>query len=264
MKIYCLSIYEKNYDFFLNNSLTPVGLGNEEFSSNWMNDFGRKTIFKKNKNFGEYTFHYHLWKNGFIDNESDDWTGFCTYRRFWVNKDYKNPKNLDELSSILLKKTPKEWNDYDVVLANPLRLGRQKITKLIKNNLYQVLKKPSLLFRECTIKDHFNIYHGKFFIEEALKLLDNNTKKDFNIFLNNNEFNPHNLFICKSHSLLKDYYKTVFEWLFKCEEKFKHLNLETYGKRRIYGFLAERFMPFWFKKNCKSIDWPYVFFDTNK
>ena len=56
----------------------------------------------------------------------------------------------------------------------------------------------------------------------------------------------------------------MFSWLFKCEKKFENLKLDTYGKKRIYGFLAERYMPFWFKKNFKTIDWPYIFFDTNK
>ncbi len=31
-----------------------------------------------------------------------------------------------------------------------------------------------------------------------------------------------------------------------------------------YGFLAERFLPFWFKKYTKSIEWPVIFHDINK
>ena len=95
-------------------------------------------------------------------------------------------------------------------------------------------------------------------------MLDKNIKNDFEKYLDNREFNPHNLFICKNNLLIKKYYQTVFDWLFKCEKKFENLKLNTFGKKRIYGFLAERFMPFWFKRNSKTIDWPYVFFDTNK
>ena len=92
MKIYCISIYNENYDFFKNNNLIPVGLGNQNFNSNWLNDKGKINIYTKNENFGEYTFHYSLWKNGFLDNEDNNWTGFCTYRRFWIKKNFQEPK----------------------------------------------------------------------------------------------------------------------------------------------------------------------------
>ena len=41
-------------------------------------------------------------------------------------------------------------------------------------------------------------------------------------------------------------------------------NLKGYGKIRIYGFLAERFMSYWFKKNTKSITIPITFYDIRK
>ena len=72
------------------------------------------------------------------------------------------------------------------------------------------------------------------------------------------------LFICKNFHLLDAFYSKIFDWLFKCEEIFKEFNLDTYGKKRIYGFLAERYLPFWFKENSKTLDWPYVYFDTNR
>ena len=264
MKIYCISIYNQNYNFFKRNSLIPVGLGKKKFNKKWLGDNRRKNISSKNENFGEYTFHYSLWKNDFLNKKKSDWIGFCTYRRFWVKKNYKTPKTFKELDKILLKKVPKEWKNYDAVLPRPLKLGKLKTMKLLKNNFKEVFKKPSLLLKECTIRDHFNLFHGDYFLREAIKLLKKNDRRDFDIFLNSNEFNPHNLFICKNHLLLKRFYKDVFSWLFKCEKKFENFKLDTYGKKRIYGFLAERYMPFWFKKNSKTIDWPFVFFDTNK
>ena len=46
---------------------------------------------------------------------------------------------------------------------------------------------------------------------------------------------------------------------------FKDFNLDTYGKKRIYGFLAERYLSYWFKKNSNSITWPIHFEDiTNQ
>ena len=71
------------------------------------------------------------------------------------------------------------------------------------------------------------------------------------------------MFITKSKNLIKDYYKAIFSWLEKCEEIFG-FDLEGYNKKRIYAFLAERFLPYWFNKNAKALEWPIIFQDLNK
>jgi len=264
MKIFCISIYDENYSFFNENNLTPVGLGENHFNKNWINDKFDNDISIKNKNFGEYSFHYRLWKDPSLNTEKHQWIGFCTYRRFWINKGAISPKNMNELSLSILKEVPDEWNNYDCILAEPINLGKEKFMKLLKNNFSYILKKPSLLINKCTIKDHFNLNHGEFFLNNAIKLLEANEQNKFHNYLNRHEFNPHNLFICKNFHLLDAFYSKIFNWLFKCEEIFKEFNLDTYGKKRIYGFLAERYLPFWFKENSKTLDWPYTYFDTNK
>jgi hypothetical protein len=264
MKTYCISIYNQNYSFFLKNNLTPVGLGNNHFSKKWINDKFENDISSKNKNFGEYTFHYRLWKDASFKKKKDEWIGFCTYRRFWIKKNSKTPKNMQELSHSILKEVPMEWNNYDCILAEPIVLGKQKLMKLLKNNFMYILNKPSILINRCSIKDHFNLNHGKFFLDNTIKLLEVGEQERFQNYLNRYEFNPHNLFICRNFQLLETFYNKIFSLLFKCEEIFQKFNLDTYGKKRIYGFLAERYMPFWFKENTKTLDWPYIYFDTNK
>ncbi len=264
MKTFCISIYNQNHSFFIRNNLTPVGLGDNNFDKNWINDRFINDISAKNKNFGEYSFHYRLWKDASLNKDKLSWIGFCTYRRFWVNKNSTPPKNMEELSLSILKKIPQEWNNYDCILAEPLVLGKQKFMKLLKNNFTYILKKPSIVFNELTIKDHFYINHGKFFLDTAIKLLSVDEQNKFKNYLNGNKFNPHNLFICKNALLLDSFYSKIFDWLFKCEEVFRKFELDTFGKKRIYGFLAERYLPFWFQENSKTLDWPYIYFDTNK
>ena len=46
---------------------TPVGLGDANFSEEWMSDKNGKNISNKNQNYGEYTFHYWFWKNKLIE-----------------------------------------------------------------------------------------------------------------------------------------------------------------------------------------------------
>ena len=77
-------------------------------------------------------------------------------------------------------------------------------------------------------------------------------------------FNPHNMFICKSKQTLKDYYEVVFPWLERCENLFGFKDLQGFGKIRIYGFLAERFLSYWFRKNTKSVNIPIIFYDIRK
>ena len=51
MKIFCLSIYNNNYEKFKKLNLIPVGLGDENFDSHWLNDKGAQNISSKNKNY---------------------------------------------------------------------------------------------------------------------------------------------------------------------------------------------------------------------
>ena len=59
---------------------------------------------------------------------------------------------------------------------------------------------------------------------------------------------------------LRNYYNSVFPWLKRCEDVFG-FNLEGYGLKRIYGFLAERYMSYWFRKNTKFKTLPIIFKD---
>ena len=49
----------------------------------------------------------------------------------------------------------------------------------------------------------------------------------------------------------------------KCEKIFG-FNLEGYGKTRMYAFLAERYLSYWFNKYTKPLLWPVIFFDITK
>ena len=106
--------------------------------------------------------------------------------------------------------------------------------------------------------------HGSGNLKKAIELLDYKDRKDFNDFVNTEvSFNPHNMFICKSKKVLQDYYDTVFPWLERCE-KIYGFSLDGYGLQRIYGFLAERFLSYWFKKNSNYCTMPIIFKDISK
>lgn len=260
MKIYCLSIHNRNFNEYKKLNLIPVGLGNSNFDNKWLNDKSVENISDKNVNFGEYTFHYNIWKNNFIN--YDNWIGFCSYRRFWIHNDGKKIETFDDLNNSIIREPLKDWEDYEVVLGTPLVFKKIKNLKLIKRNLIEVIKKPSVLFRNNSLKDQFNIFHGSFYLKHAIEFLPQKYQKPFSEYLDGFNLNPYNMFICRNTKILNQFYDEIFPWLFKCEEIFKNNKLDGYDKKRIYGFLAERFMPFWFKKNYRTTTCSITLFEN--
>ena len=240
----------------------PVGLGEDKFDKGWTTDNTGTNISFKNKFYGENTFHYWLWKNQLKDCFEKTWVGFCHYRRFWV----KDPKvlNFDDLKKNIIKKIPDDWDRYEVILGNEYFVNKTKVSKIIKHGKKQLLKNPFVFFskKKMTIKVHFDMYHGFGNLDKAIELLDINDKEDFRNYVDSEgSFNPFNMFFCKSYDLLNNYYGVLFKWLEKCEKEFGFDETKDYGQIRIYAFLAERFLSYWFKKNSKFKVWPIKHFE---
>ncbi len=260
-KIYCLCLEDNLLNKVKNLHYLPVGLGANNFSDGWLSDKSGINISNKNSYYGEYTFHYWLWKNH-LDNISDDeWIGFCTYRRFWQNKNNILEEKFQFQNSVL-NHIPKEWDKYQVILANKISIDGIKWMKVLKYGKKALLMNPGAIFKKNrSIKFQFDMFHGNGIMDKAIDLLDDENRNDFKKFVNTEtSFNQCNMFICKSKNIMKEYYKTLFTWLEKCEDLFG-FELKGYGKVRIYAFLAERFLPYWFNKNTKVKEWPIFFYD---
>ena len=101
-------------------------------------------------------------------------------------------------------------------------------------------------------------------IDKAIKLLPEKDKNDFDYYVRNEvSFNQGNMFITKSDKIMDLFFKDVFDWLEKCELVFG-FKMKEYRKIRMYTFLAERYLPYWFKKYTKSLEWPVIYCDINK
>ena len=264
LKMFCLTLEPEHTKIIRNLNYTPVGLGEKNFSDDCLSDKTGDNISHKNQYYGEYTFHYWLWKN-YIEKLDQKWIGFCQYRKFWslnfTPNQFINSSNLKEK---VLKEIPNELEKYDVILGNPFFVNSRKLTKFVKRGFPLIISNPKILFskKARNIKFHFDLMHGRNNLDKATDLLDKNNREDFRQFFNNQvSFNPHNMFICKSKKLLQSYYDEIFPWLENCEKLFGFENLKGYGLTRIYGFLAERFMSYWFKKNTKFKELPIIFHD---
>ena len=262
--MYCISIDNKILNKILNLGYIPVGLGDSNFSSEWLTDKNLINISDKNQFYGEYTFHYFFWKNLLKEIPENEWVGFCGYRRFWKNKN--NIHNSNDIESLVIKKIPEEWNNYETIIGDKLDVKGLKWIKVIKYGKIAILRNPKAIFNEKyrNIRFHFDMFHGNGILDKAVDQLNQNDRIKFYEYINKqNSFNQGNMFITKSKKIMNEYYSVLFEWLKKCEKVFG-FDLEGYGKKRLYAFLAERFLSYWFKENTKYLEWPVFFHDLRK
>ena len=263
IKIFCVSNVESNLLEKLD--ITLAGVGRANFSKKYINTKKGMNIQKKEKNYSELAFHYWLWKNKLSSFDNKTWIGFCQKRRFWLKKK-TTIKSFEDLEKNILKKAPKEWNDYQSVVCKKINVNNPKRMKLLKRGWKNLIKEPSIFFdtKKQSIKLHFDMHHGHGVLDKAINLLNNNDREQFRKFVSNNsKFNPHIMYISKKN-ILNKWFIDLFNWLFECEKVFGLKELKGYDQKRLYAYLAERYLSFWFTKYTKSLQWHWAFFDVTK
>ena len=262
IKFYCVTdkkinfINKKNYNF--------GWVGNEVAPNHYIKCNDKDNIFYKEKNYSELTFHYWFWKNLMINEDDNQWIGFCQKRRYWIKENLSQDKNInkDNINDYLLTHIEKEPN-YESIICRPINVNGVKKIKILKRGFKNLIKKPSIFFYEKyqNIELHFDMHHGYGNLKNAIKLMDNCDRNDFLDYVNKNtKFNPHIMFISKK-KIINEWFEAQFNWLKSCEKKFGLTNLSGYDQTRIYAYLAERFLSFWFKKYTKYKEQPWVFVD---
>ena len=58
------------------------------------------------------------------------------------------------------------------------------------------------------------------------------------------------MFIAKPN-IINKWFENLFSWLDRCEKQFKFEHLKNYDTGRLYAYLAERYLSYWFRKNTK-------------
>ena len=262
LKIYCVTD-------IANSSLEKLNLilANEKqknFPNNYISCLNGINIQDKEKYYSELTFHYWLWKNEFKNLDNKSWIGFCQKRRFWVKENSSIIDDIKKLNENILRRIPTAWEQYDAFLCEPIKVSPAKTTKLIKRGWKNWLKNPSILFdkRKHNIKLQFDMFHGYGILDKAIDRMKFEHREEFRYYINTNiEFNPHIMVISKK-LILDKWFEDLFSWLFECEKVFGFQNLTGYDTGRLYAYLSERYLPFWFNKFYKSKNLPWVFFDT--
>jgi hypothetical protein len=102
------------------------------------------------------------------------------------------------------------------------------------------------------------MHHGYGNFDKAINFMNVNDREEFRKFVDTSiSFNPHIMFIAKP-VIANKWFSSLFTWLFKCEKEFGFENLSGYETQRIYAYLAERYLSFWFKKYTKFVEWPVL------
>jgi hypothetical protein len=280
IKIFCIT--HKPLAEISNLGLIPFGVGKNEYPKNFLTETSGKNISSKNPYYGETTFHYWFWKNKLREDiEEGEWFGMCQYRRYFVKIENRNKilnsnghqgfmkdlNNINQLKNILQLEANEQWKEYDVILCDPWSVEVEKFSKLFKKAKLELIKDPFLFFKKKkhNIRLHFNMYHGKFFLDKAISFLPQEDQESFLQYLTiNTKLKGHCIFYSNKKKLVEKFYQNLFNWLFKCEKYFGISNLTGYGQQRIYSFLTERYMPYWFEKNSKVLTWPWVYYDISK
>ena len=262
LKIYCVTNKEIS---FLNNSNYKIAWVSkkERPLPNYINCNKGDNIFYKEKYYSELTFHYWYWKN-LLDKETDDqWIGFCQKRRYWVKEKKINSISKNNLNENLLIDLDFNNQKFNSIICDPIEISGAKKMKMIKRGWKNLIKNPGILFdkNKQNIRFHFDMHHGFGNLSKAIDLLDAEDKNEFSNYVENNtKYNPHIMFIAKKE-IVKKWFNTLFPWLERCESVFGFDDLKGYDTTRLYAYLAERYLSFWFKKYTLFKEQPWVLVD---
>ena len=263
LKIFCVT--DKVLKFLENTNYNVGWVGKENPPENYILSNNKINIFSKEKYYSELTFHYWYWKN-LLNIKSTEWVGFCQKRRYWVKKNYLNNKiDNTEFHKNFLYEAQDEWNNFNAIICEPVQINKVKKIKMIKRGFRSLISNPEIFFNEKkqTINFHFDMHHGHGNLSKAIEVMNDNDRDEFRNYVNTNyEYHPHIMFIAKPF-IIDKWFTDLFDWLFRCEKIFGFNNLHGYDTQRLYAYLAERYLSFWFKKYSKFTNWPWTFIDLN-
>lgn len=199
--------------------LVGANLGNKFDGADYKDNEG-KNISEKNRSYCELTGIYWIWKN---DNTSDI-IGISHYRRYFSN----NYLSMSLDSCVDEKTINKIFERYDIIVSKPAIFSDTVVNSLRVAPNYNDMKA----------------------LENAIKVVCPEYSKEYNFFLNGNQYYPYNMFVMKRND-----FKKYCEWLFSIldyvEKEYGNPYTDDY-RIRLFGFLSERLLYVWVKHNFDS------------
>ena len=196
-----------------------VGANNNTFKDADYYDNVGDNISDKNKNYCELTGLYWIWKN-----TVSDIVGLCHYRRYFskskFSKQEKHYVTIDDIKQYMRR--------YDVIMP---------VKRYYKETTYEALNvAPNI--------DDINA------IKAAIKTICPEYLDPFNEYLQSNKCYLYNMFIMRKW-LMDEYCSWLFPILECIEKNYKVDNEDPY-RSRLFGFLSERLIYVWIKRNINE------------
>ena len=217
--IYVLT--HKKFDCPIDEMYLPLLNGSINYNDDfgYLRDDSGDNISDLNKYYAEMTGEYWAWKNS-----DADIIGFCHYRRYFAKNISLKILERNDIEEIL--------KDYDIIMPNRVRMGMTNVDDIKKTRKY--LDYGPYIEDYCKLRNILEKDYPDYlpFYDEML------TEKTCYWF---------NMFICRKE-LADDYFEWVFDILKKMESE---IDFEKYpeNQRRILGFLSERLINVYIKKN---------------
>jgi len=238
---------------------TPVwaGKNNSPEIKGFAGDDTGDNISSKNKYYSELTGIYWVWKN-----TKQDITGACHYRRYFTAQPepllYQFKRLLYFPIGLYKKRFGLIYTQNTNLFIN--RIINQQEIELLFQKYDAILPQARKL--KYTVETQFKRYHDikdlnlieSILIDKHPDYIDafHNVIKGKKLFANN-------MFILKDEHY-QEFMKWWFDVLFEFEKRID-LNKYTAYQQRILGFIAERLLNVWFRKNqlkCKEL--PVIYF----
>ncbi|MDC3038725.1 DUF4422 domain-containing protein [Candidatus Pelagibacter sp.] len=249
LKIYCVT--NKKIDFVSKSNYFFGWVGKELAPKDYLTCNTQDNIFIKEKFYSELTFHYWYWKNQLKNENDTDWIGFCQKRRFWIKDEAKEKNiNTNNANDFLVDEVEELPKNVESIICEPIKVNNVKKIKMIKRGIKSLIKDPSIFFdtSKQSVKFHFDMHHGYKNLERAISVMKEKDRSEFLHYVENNVcYNPHIMVISKKR-ILNKWFSSLFEWLFECENVHGFDKLKGYDTQRLYAFLGERYLSYWFKK----------------
>jgi len=243
VKVKNFCVYHQNGYLFETDAITPIQTGTyfTKRGLDMLQSSNDDSIDCKNKNYGELTAWYWVWKNYMPKHPEVEYIGFCHYRRF---VDYQSVP-VDNM--FLVPLSPEEFvnghnNDYS---ANA-------IYENIKN--YDIVLPAKYFIPNQTIEEQYLDYHPK----KDLEALKNIIRQEYPEYVPSMEkvLQGHSAYFCllftMKAELLNDFFNWAFDILFKLEKASDWKEYKDYNNMRTPAYLIERFFNVWLEYNKKA------------
>ena len=243
------SVYHKKSPVYANDWVFPIQTGflQSHEDLGFLKDCDGINIAEKNRDYGELTAHYWVWKN-FLPSFTGDYIGFGHYRRFlsirnrwseWLKRKYVTPSHA-KFSRLF----------GEVYTLDTFRAFCGDADAIVPRKLRFWLKRRRFFRQKQTVLSQFTSFHPKSALEMCLSVIAQR-HPDYvpycdAFFKGNSGWFWLNFILRKE--LFADWCEWIFDVLGALEEECGRSTYETYNTERAPAFLAERLFNVWLLK----------------